>query len=152
MSQFRKRASRISDSNVGQKRYELYKSAFERIDKAIREGFYLEAISLEESLISDRLESYLTWLTTKDYGFRTLGELQRAIKNFEKDKDLRQIVLSEMDDWRKARNKASHEMVKLQENQNASWKDRTTTNQKIAKDGLELVRKIDRKTRQLRRS
>jgi hypothetical protein len=150
MTQPRRRATRTLENGVSQERYELYKSAFAWIAKSIGEGFYLEAISLEESLICDRLESYLTWLKGTDFGFKTLGELKQAIKAYETDNDLRSLVLNELDDWRKARNQAAHEMVKIEDGKQMSWSDRMKTNQAVAEAGLELVRKIDRQTRKLR--
>lgn len=150
MTKDRTRAVRASDNNIGQERYELYKAAFEWISRSISEGFYLEAISLEESLITDRLESYLTWLRGTDFSFKTLGELKRAIEKYETDDELKQLVLGELDQWRKARNKAAHEMVKIEEEKRVSWTDRMKINQAVAEAGLELVRKIDRQTRKLR--
>lgn len=150
MAKDRKRAVRSLDNNISQERYELYKAAFEWIGKSISEGFYLEAISLEESLITDRLESYLTWLKGTDFSFKTLGELKRAIEMHETDDDLRQLVLGELDQWRQSRNKAAHEMVKIEDGKRVSWTDRMRINQAVAEVGLELVRKIDRLTQKLR--
>jgi hypothetical protein len=150
MAKSRKRAVRTSDNNVGQERYELYKAAFEWITKSISEGFYLEAISLEESLITDRLESYLTWLRGTDFSFKTLGDLKRAIETYETDNALRQLVLGELDHWRQARNQAAHEMVKIEDGKRVGWVDRMRINQVVAEEGFKLVRKIDRQTRKLR--
>jgi hypothetical protein len=150
MTKARKRAIRSSDNGVSQERYGLYKAAFEWIAKSIAEGFYLEAISLEESLITDRLESYLTWLTEDEFSFMTLGKLQESIKQHETDDALRALVLNDLDQWRKARNQAAHEMVKIEDGKKISWADRMRTNQTVAQEGLELVRKIDQQTRKLR--
>lgn len=150
MTKYRKRAVRTSDNSVSQERYELYKAAFEWIAKSIAEGFYLEAISLEESLITDRLESYLTWLTETDFSFMTLGQLRKGIEQHETDDALRLLVLNELDQWRKARNKAAHEMVKIEDGKKIDWSDRMRTNQVVAEMGLELIRKIDRQTKKLR--
>ena len=150
MTKARKRAVRSSDNDVSQDRYELYKAAFAWIAKSISEGFYLEAISLEESLITDRLESYLTWLTKTDFSFMTLGKLQQEIKKHETNPDLRLLVLDELEQWRKARNKAAHEMVKIEDGDQISWNDRMKINQVVADAGLELVPEIDRQARKLR--
>ena len=150
MPKSRKRAARTSDNEVSQERYELYKATFAWIAKSISEGFYLEAISLEESLITDRLESYLTWLTETEFSFLTLGKTQKAIEKHAEDSILRSLVLDELDEWRKARNTASHEMVKIEAGKSISWDERTKINQAVAETGLELVRKIDRRTRKLR--
>ncbi|NJN86321.1 MAG: hypothetical protein HC881_08410 [Leptolyngbyaceae cyanobacterium SL_7_1] len=152
MTKDRERAVSSNDNAVSQERYELYKATFEWIAKSIREGFYLEAISLEESLITDRLESYLTWRTGMNFGFKTLGELQQAIRRHERDADLRLLVLDELDQWRRARNKAAHEMVKIEAGKQVSWQERMMINQAVATVGLELIRRIDRQTRRLRLS
>ena len=151
MKEPKKRAVRTPANEVGSERYELYKATFEWIAKSIREGFYLEAISLEESLITDRLESYLTRLTETEFSFMTLGKIQKAIEKHETDVDLRALVLEELDEWRKARNTASHEMVKIEDGKKVCWDDRMKINQAVAKTGLELVRKVDQQTRKARK-
>ena len=150
MTKTRKRAVRSSDNGVSQERYELYKAAFGWITQSINDGFYLEAISLEESLISDRLESYLIWLTGSNVAFMTLGKLQDVIRKKEKDDALRSLVLDEVNQWRKSRNQAAHEMVKIEDGKAMSWDERMKINQTVAEVGLELVRKIDRQTQKLR--
>jgi arginine deiminase len=150
MNNARQRAVRSSDNDVSNERYELYKATFEWITKSIKEGFYLEAISLEESVIADRLESYLSWHTRTDFSFKTLGTLQKAIATHGGDNNLKLLVANELDQWRKARNKAAHEMVKIEDGKQISWDDRMSLNKTIAEEGLELVRKIDREIRRLR--
>jgi hypothetical protein len=63
---------------------------------------------------------------------------------------LRGLVLDELDQWRKARNKAAHEMVKIEAGKPVSWQERMVINQTVATLGLELMRRIDRQTRRLR--
>jgi len=111
MTKARRRAVRSSNNKVSQERYELYKATFEWIAKSISEGFYLEAISLEESLITDRLESYLTWFRGTDFSFRTLGDLKRAIETHETDDDLRLLVLCELDQWSLVVQKSSERLI-----------------------------------------
>lgn len=45
-------------------KYESYKNAFDQIKLAIEEGFYLEAITIEESILCDRLLRFC-----KDHGY-----------------------------------------------------------------------------------
>lgn len=159
MPESRKRAATSSDSNIGQERYELYKSAFSWVKKSIDEGYYVEAISIVESLISDRLESYLSLLTGEDFGFKNLGELIQAFRSkkykdklnrTDEDKTLGSLVLNSLDQWRKDRNTAAHEMVKIEDGKRVSWEERMEINKTVAKTGLELVRKIDNQIRKLR--
>jgi hypothetical protein len=153
MADPRKRAISASDNDIGQERYALYKSSFSWIAKSIDEGYYLEAISIVESLVADRLESYLPSLFDKDFNFKTLGELVQAIrsdKSGKTDEVLRSLVLNDLDKWRKDRNKAAHEMVKIEDGKRVSWKERVKINKTVAETGLELVRKIDNRIRKLR--
>jgi hypothetical protein len=150
MAEKRKRADSKVDGDIGQERYALYKAAFERIAQAIAEGYYLEAISIEESLIADRLESHLSYRLGKDFGFKNLGKLIDKIKSDETDAELRKLVSQELDQWRKARNTAAHEMVKIEVGKQVSWEARSQINQSVAEAGLILVRKIDQRTRKLR--
>lgn len=62
----------------------LYKNAFSRINLAMEQGFHLEAISLIESLVSDRLESRLSFLKQKDFSFEPLGSLIKEIGRIKK--------------------------------------------------------------------
>ncbi len=149
---------RIRANNVSQERYELYKAAFSWIGKSIDEGYYVEAISILESLITDRLESHLSLLLDKDCGFKTLGALIQAIRLQDKDQSnktdehklLHSLVLEDLDQWRNARNKAAHEMVKIENGKRVSWEERVKINKTVAETGLRLVREIDNQIRKLR--
>ncbi|XHX76228.1 MAG: hypothetical protein RBJ76_17510 [Stenomitos frigidus ULC029] len=150
---------RIRATDVGQERYELYKSAFAWIKKAIDEGYYVEAISIVESLISDRLESHLSLLLDDDFGFKNLGELIQSFRS-KKDRDklnetdegkaLSDLILKELDQWRKDRNTAAHEMVKIEDGISVSWEERMKINKIVAETGLKLVREIDSHIRKIR--
>ena len=148
----RKRAVTAEDNDVGQERFELYKAAFSWISKSIDDGYYLEAISIVESLITDRLESYLSLLKGEDFSFKTLGSLIDGFRSKENNTDelLRSLVLEKLDPWRRRRNIAAHEMVKIEDGKKISWEDRVKINYEVAKDGLELVRKIDSQVRKTR--
>lgn len=58
----KKRAVSSESNDVGSKRHELYKGVIGKINSAIEAGYYLEAITLEESLICDRFASRFTYL------------------------------------------------------------------------------------------
>jgi hypothetical protein len=100
-------------------KYFSYREAWGRIRKAQGYGFYLEAVTLEESIMADRLLSFLVHagviqpdVRPEKYGF---GELiRRWIKNVAEPiptecfPDLRVAL----DEWRTRRNKIVHGMVK----------------------------------------
>ncbi len=77
----RKRAIVEENSVVGKHRREIYKSAFKQIKLANEDSYYLEAITLIESLITDRLESRLSYLDGKDFSFKNISKLiEKSIK------------------------------------------------------------------------
>jgi len=47
----------MKNSNI--RKYLSYKEAYSRMDKAIKNGFYFEAITIQESILSDRLLSFV---------------------------------------------------------------------------------------------
>lgn len=148
----RRRSS--SDSNVGMQRFNLYKPAFSRISKALEGGFYIDAICILESLITDRLESYFLSVHDKDLSFSSLGTL---IENFRSnkiqiDKDLRLLITERLHQWREERNTAAHAMVKLGDGALLPWEERVALCEKAAKEGLVLFREIDAHVRCAKRA
>ena len=107
----------IPDGNA--MKYSSYREAWGRIRRAQGHGFYLEAVTLEESIIADRLISFLVCVGAVQPDARlerqSFGQLVQQwialvpepikTKHFS---DLRTAV----DEWRKRRNKVVHGMVK----------------------------------------
>ena len=102
-------------------KYHSYREAWARIDQALAEGFYLEAVTIEESIIADRLINYLARPTArrpldKDRGrWPGFARLIAAWRDdfpsglrFESHPDL----IDEVDDWRCDRNCVVHRIVK----------------------------------------
>ena len=148
----KKRAVNSPDNTVGKQRQELYIHAVVQIKQALENGFFLEAIAIEESLIADRLESRLSQLLGWDFSHKTLNKLISTTRNKETDQALRDIVLNDLDEWRKARNSAIHEMVKLDDGDTRTWQDRMEALGPIAKSGFKLFRVVDRNISRLRKS
>jgi hypothetical protein len=136
---------------VGRQRFELYKNAYDWINYSINEEFYLEAIALIESLIADRLESRLTFLLKKNFAFKTLERIISNSKDMETDDKLKALVVNNVNNWKDSRNKALHEMVKIEKGTSISWTKRRNLTKKTAKDGLKLLRKIDNSVKKLQR-
>jgi hypothetical protein len=95
-------------------KYLAYREAWTRIKEAQKQCFYLEAITIEESIISDRLSSY----------FRNVLEIEKQPNTFKGMHDLwkkhhPEIIVSidytdlmqALDKWREERNKAIHDIV-----------------------------------------
>ena len=147
----RKRAVVEENSAVGKHRREIYKSVFKKIKLANEAGFYLEAITLIESLITDSLESRLSYLDGKDFSFKTIGKLIEKSIKIETDSELKNLIEIDLRKWADGRNKSLHEMAKIAEGDFSKWDERYLKLKKIASDGLTLLRKIDRQCEKLKR-
>jgi len=101
-------------------KFERYTEAFSRIDSSIKSGHYFEAITIEESIINDRVASFLsaTESLSNKYiyrqGFASLIMLWKlSIKNpgsvWEDCEDL----ISKVNKWRVKRNTYIHGLVKF---------------------------------------
>jgi hypothetical protein len=147
----------------GTRRLLLQAAARDHIERSIKEGFFCEVIAISESIISDRLESRLSWLA-KDFpdqgndtgpnyqyaiGFWELGRLIKWLRVCETDSKLREL-LDALDNWRKERNGALHEMVKVAadgpvpdwKTQPSDWQRRLDKLAKSACVGYELVKRL----------
>lgn len=126
----------------GQKRYRLYKDVIGRYKQALKEGFYLEAITLMESIITDRLESALIYygLLSPDKAFKTL---ERCLEKFNENQGLLSDELfDEIKVWKDGRNHALHEMAKIEEGENAVFQQRYDNQKIIAEKGYDLFSKL----------
>ena len=140
-----------NNEEVGQLRYDTYRKSISRIKSSIDAGYYLEAITLTESLIADRLESRLNFLTKSDaFSFKTLGKLQEGIIEHDTVDELKRMMIylkGDLDLWRDLRNKALHRMAKIKEGDSKEWEDKIAECMKIANDGEELRKRIFKLTR-----
>ena len=96
-------------------RYLRYKLAFERLDEALEEGWLLEAISLEESIISDRLLSAMQSLTGKKSLKMNFNKLINQTKEtfVANGGDPEANIFDRLHQWRRARNECLHAFCKL---------------------------------------
>ena len=96
-------------------RYLRYKLAFDRLDESLEEGWLLEAISLEESIITDRLISILEAKDVSVSGKQSLSNLIAQAKKAMTGSGLtaKGDFFHELDLWRDARNECVHAFCKL---------------------------------------
>lgn len=109
-----------SEKTARMRQMQAYRFAFSLMDKAIRERFYIEAIALEESIISDRLNSIFDKLGLRPDPEQevSFGGLTKFVK---KHADRLPLLIerlakansdpSQLDEWREYRNQFVHEMV-----------------------------------------
>ena len=68
-------------SGVGMARHDLIRDAIDHYKKAMKEGYFIEAIALMESAISDRMESMLNYMFPYlNYSYGTIGNLAQTLK------------------------------------------------------------------------
>lgn len=131
--------------NGNEPKYRAYREAWTRIEKAQEQGFYLEAITIEESIISDRLSSY----------FRNVLEIEKQPNKFKGMHDLwkkhhPEIIaagdymdlMQALDKWREERNKAIHDIVHSHTHVDGSIENFLSNAKTVAKDGEKLTRII----------
>lgn len=144
-----KEARMVADTKEkGKMRQSVYQKAIEEYNNAIEHRFFLEAIAIAESLISDRMESYANYKSEKDYSFQTLGKLCDALRN---DPVLKSIV-ADIDAWRVKRNAALHQMAKIGESSTKDYSSKKKEAEATAKDAYKLFRELDNAIRKDRRN
>lgn len=146
------RAVATPGSPAATQRYHLYRMAYGRISEAMDAGFYLEAITLIESIATDRLESRLSFLTGTNRGFENLGPLITSMRKHEQDPALRALVDKDLDAWREMRNASLHEMPKLAAGDSSTWEDRTLFLSIVAIEGLDILRQLSKQIRTLKKA
>ena len=138
----RMRAEAFSGQGYGSLRYNLFKNAGHHIEKSIREGYFCEAIAVTESVITDRLESRLSYLQQKNVGFQNLGPAVKYLQSCETDATII-AILADLDRWREKRNTALHELVKIDAGKPKSeWVERIQLLSSTANEGYELLKKL----------
>lgn len=126
-----------------------YAFAFFRINQAIDNKFPLEAITMEESIISDRLRAYseANNLPLKDKR-GNLCSLYAFIDNVEQflgdnNSDFKDL-LKQINKWRKGRNMLLHGVVKTElsgKSPEISYSDFIPKAMQIAEDGKKISKK-----------
>ena len=121
---------------------DLHRRANGLLKASLENGYWIEAISIAESLMSDRIESYfekhhekrrITTLGTWSY------ELMKSKRLPKKEVDLFERVF----EWSQERNKATHELVKVSERHKADWDERISDCMKVASEGKKLANEVN---------
>jgi predicted DNA-binding protein (UPF0251 family) len=92
-------------------RHRSHQAAMEQIDKAISDRYFLEAITLEECLISNCLFNFLEQSRDKPVGSSFHVLLKSVMHTDQAAGEVPHELFEEIDQWRKARNTAIHGFI-----------------------------------------
>jgi len=122
-------------------KYHSYKAAFERIKDAIGKGFYFEAVALCESIMSDRLLSFVKGDSDAKVSVRTgFGELISKTRNLQ---PALSALWDELDEWRKSRNTVVHGFAKSEPTEpTTEVAVALASAEKTAREGVTLTTKV----------
>lgn len=150
MAEGKKQSQRLKGGKgtpVARQRYDLYKLANEQLKAAYEAKFYIECVSICESIIADRLEARLQFLrrdTEKPPYVASLGSLLKQLEDTraEVQMDLNEAYEA-VREWSKARNATIHQFVKVTDrNHQSDGDDRIRQAKAAARDGIRLMRKV----------
>ena len=128
-----------SSPEINRLKSELISSAYKRAQRAIRSGFYIEAIAIEESLICDRLEAILSRVSQAEVKISTIGRLVDTLKPYNA---LPLELTEELRVWQKHRSQTIHQIVKVTNAESSDWLSRLRFARTTAVDGLQLFHKL----------
>ena len=132
---------------IGKAKEILFRAAFNRIERAIKNGFHLEAIAIEESLICDRIESAINVVTKKESYPETLGPLLSQLNKLSVFPD---ELLHELDSSRINRNLVMHQMVKITNSDTTDWRSRMKFARSTALKGKLLLKDVQLNTNRIK--
>jgi uncharacterized protein with ParB-like and HNH nuclease domain len=140
----------IDTEGVGMQRHDLYACVLGRVKQAIENGYNLEAITLLESIIADRLESICNELkNSNEFAFGMLKTLINEARKHPISENWLDL-LTELDTWRDKRNRFLHEMAKIEEGNHSSFDEKYRSSCAYAEQGKDLFHKIDNEIRKYR--
>ena len=138
----------IYNSETALMRQDLYIGATRKLKKANENGYWIEAISICESILCDRLEARISHLNRHTELARrhgTLGSLIKRLRSTEKIQGQENLhdIYNRIKNWSLLRNKAVHGAVKLTQGQEfLPFEKRYALLQAVAIDGRKLFNEL----------
>lgn len=122
---------------------DLFKKSYKRAKRAIKAGFYLEAVSLTESLILNRLEVVLRYSTGQIYDRFSVGKIVTNLKS-NKVHAFDETLWDDCAAWAKPRGELTHKFAFVAFDEGLSWIKRIRLARKLAVDGLALANRCSK--------
>ena len=115
----------------------------------------MEAVTLLESLIADRLEARLASIhgqKSEKRKFSTLGNLTQELKGCGAgETEETKAIYERVDQWATLRNEAIHEFAKLREGSSRKWETKYKKAVKAAEEGIGLFNDLSAEVKKLNR-
>lgn len=135
-------------------KYENYKEQFKRLDRAIKEGFNLEAVFIAYAIIEDRTESILRYenndIKPKKGHRVSIDAKLRKVKTISREKEslpyryFQEDFIDQIIEWKEERNRMIHALLK----QNLSTEELV----ELALQGRNLARQLSNKANNYKRA
>jgi len=132
-----------------QEKYYSYKAAWQQIKYAQEEKFYIEAVAIEESIIADRLASFLCGKNLLSANAMQKSPLANFIALWKKAHRMSLVhfpcleLVDNVDKWKCLRNFVVHSLVKSKPGTPTMSVDAYIKNaEKVAKQGELLAKKV----------
>jgi hypothetical protein len=149
-------------SSTGVERYRLLKAAFAHVQQSIRDGHHLEAITVLESILTDRLGSMVHGALGREVTLRhTLGGLVKlatqgpligqseqvdgipAGRSAPIPADVMGFLTDRLSRWWRMRNTAVHAMAKLHQVGDATFAERYAKLSTAVLEGIRVLLQLD---------
>lgn len=144
------RSSGQKGSEQNRRREELYSRGFDQIRNAYDQGFYIECVTIIDSMITDRLEAYVQFLLhgeEKQFVAESLFNAMKSVGSVTKEKGVRdedfKWMHKKIESWVPKRNFAVHNFVIVRpDTVDDSAEVRLQKLKDAADEGLILVRQV----------
>jgi hypothetical protein len=149
-------------SSTGTERYRLLRAAFAHVQQSIRDGHHLEAITVLESILTDRLGSMVCGALGREVTLRhTLSELIKLARqgplNPRSDQaevtqrvpysplpaDIIDFLSVKLSSWWRMRNNAVHAMAKLHHVGDTTFAERYAKLSEAVVEGVRVLLQLD---------
>ena len=150
MANWKGRVRATATPDVRATRGDIYRLSYKRAQRAIKAGFYLEAIALIESMMADRLESILAIQSRQPVHFRTAAQAASALRHTHPYRD--SLLLKDVSAWSNGRSRWLHEFAKVSEHDHLTWRARIADARDVAEAGLDLLKGVASASQQARRA
>lgn len=125
---------------------EIFRLCYRRAKRAVRSGFYLEGITLSETLILNRIEAVLRDSAGVRFDRFSVGKALRGVESHKIEIVDRSLV-SDTWSWVDVRNDLSHHFSRVVVEEGLVWRLRLRKAREAAELGIQLANRWSKESR-----